>query len=115
MIISIDFDGVIVEDKYPNIGKIKEGAKEVINELFHNKDNVLILNTCRANSHLQEAKHFLKEHNIPFHLINENTPSLIAKHGGDTRKIYADVYIDDKNLGGFQGWSKVKEILLDKK
>lgn len=113
MIISIDFDGVIVEDKYPNIGKIKEGAKEVINELYQN--NLLILNTCRTNHHLQEAKSFLIHNNIPFHHINENAPTLIAKYGGDTRKISADVYIDDKNLGGFPGWEKVKEILLDKK
>ena len=29
MIIAVDFDGTIVEDKYPKIGKLRENAIEV--------------------------------------------------------------------------------------
>lgn len=105
-ILAIDFDGTIVEDKYPEIGELREDAVEVINRL--KKDYFLILNTCRTGEKLQEAVDFLKTNGIEFDLVNENHPALIEKYG-DTRKIFADYYIDDRNLGNIMlGWDEVE-------
>ena len=94
--ISIDFDGTIVKKNYPNIGELKPLAKEIINDLFD--WNIIIINTCRSGESLENAKKFLSNRGIKYDYINENDKSLIEFFGGDTRKIGADYYIDDKNL-----------------
>lgn len=105
MIIGIDFDGTICEHKYPGIGKLLPKASEVINKI-HEFHKIIII-TCRhTEQDIQNMIMFLKTHNIPYDLINENDPELIEQMG-DCRKIYADVYIDDHNLGGFSGWEDV--------
>lgn len=108
-ILAIDFDGTIVEDKYPEIGELKPDAVEVINRL--KKDYFLILNTCRTGEKLKEAVDFLKANGIEFDLVNENHPALIDQYG-DTRKIFATYYIDDRSLiGGSGNWDLVDTYL----
>lgn len=97
MIIAIDFDGIIVKDKYPYIGDPIPNAKEAILEL-HNEGHYLILWTCRCGKELQDAVNYLHENGIIFDAINENAPSQIEKYGTDSRKIFADVYIDDRQV-----------------
>ena len=105
MIIGIDFDGTICEQAHPGIGKLLPKANEVMNKIH--KVHKIIITTCRHTvQDINNMQVFLAQHNIPYDLINENDPDLIAKHG-DCRKIYADVYIDDHNLGGFAGWDDV--------
>lgn len=109
MIIGIDFDGTICEHKYPGIGKLLPKASEVINKI-HEFHKIIII-TCRhTEQDIQNMIMFLKAHNIPYDLINENDPELIEQMG-DCRKVHADVYIDDHNLGGFSGWEDVEEML----
>ena len=113
MIISVDFDGVITaRDAYPEIGEIAPDCKEVMNRL--SKEGVTwILNTCRVDEHLIDAIDFCMHNGLPITKANQNLPERIERFGGDCRKISADVYIDDKNLGGFPGWLAVeKEILM---
>ena len=113
MIIAVDFDGVITEqDAFPKIGDIAPDCKEVMNRL--SKEGVTwILNTCRVDEYLMDAVMFCVEHKLPITKTNRNWPERIAMFGGDCRKISADVYVDDKNLGGFPGWLAVeKEILM---
>ena len=113
MIISVDFDGVITEqDAFPEIGDIAPDCKEVMNRL--SKEGVTwILNTCRVDDYLLDAVNFCMEHGLPITKANQNLPERIAMFGGDCRKISADAYVDDKNLGGFPGWLAVeKEILM---
>lgn len=98
MIYAIDFDGTIVEDKYPGIGEIHCIAEKFIRKLKANGDT-FILHTCRHGESLVEALEFLRQYGLEPDYINENVPELIAKYG-DCRKIYADVYIDDHNSGG---------------
>lgn len=98
MIYAIDFDGTIVEDKYPGIGEIEINALVFINRLKQ-CGHRFILHTCRHGQSLREALEFLRQFDIEPDYINENVPELIAKYG-DCRKIYADVYIDDHNSGG---------------
>lgn len=109
MIIAIDFDGTIVTNKYPGVGELMTNAKETINELF--KEHAIIINTCRAGEHLEACKAFLRENSINYHFINENASIRINQYGTDTRKVSADLYVDDKNIGGFRGWKYVRNYI----
>ena len=93
-VIAIDFDGIIVEDTYPHIGKLKPKAREVINELISQGHEVIIW-SCRDACEIEE---FLYKQDIKFTTINENTFHLMDNWGNDPRKVGADVYIDDKNI-----------------
>ncbi len=111
MIYAIDFDGTIVEDKYPEIGELDRIAEKFIRELKKN-GHIFILNTCRHGQSLNDAFNFLYDHNLIPNLVNQNVPELIEKFG-DCRKIYADYYIDDHNPGGVRWpWETLKEKKL---
>jgi len=109
LIIAIDFDGTIVEHQFPRIGKLKLGADKYIRKLKKEGHKIIIW-TCRNNTESQlgkvatigAVKEFLDQKNIPYDAINENVPEM--GFWLQSRKIYADIYIDDKNLGGFPGW-----------
>lgn len=98
MIISIDFDGTIVRDKWPNIGAPLPGALPAIRRL-HAAGHTIIINSCRCGAHETIMKLWLNQH-LPGCVdhINENSPARCARYGGDARKISADIYIDDKNI-----------------
>lgn len=97
MIIAVDFDGTIVENAYPEIGAPMGYAIPAL-QYLKKKGHTIIINTCRAGKYFEEAKIWLIKHAIPFDFINENDPKRIAQYGEDTRKISADIYIDDKNI-----------------
>ncbi|MEN8121591.1 MAG: hydrolase [Bacteroidota bacterium] len=105
MKIAVDFDGTIVDHKYPKIGKTKPFAFETLKAL-QKQEHDLILWTYRAGKELDDAVQFCKENNIEFYSINSNYPEEIIDDS-ISRKIYADIYIDDRNIGGFPGWSKI--------
>lgn len=109
--LAIDFDGMITtEDEYPNTGKLRSGAIEYINKL-HEEGCFIIINSCRTGEEQKIAEKFLNENNIKFNLFNKNDPERIEKYGKDTRKISADIYIDDKNLGGIFEWKEIYELI----
>lgn len=95
--IAIDFDGTIVEDKYPEIGELLPNAKKVINYLNRSGHHIII-NSCREGSDKERAMQFLFDNSIPFESFNENHPDLVNKFENDCRKIGADLYIDDKSV-----------------
>ena len=107
--IAVDFDGTIVEHQYPKIGKDLLFAFETLKEL-QKHGALLILWTFRAGAELDEAVDYCKARGIEFYAINRNYPEEVYD---DTisRKINADVYIDDKNVGGFKGWSEIWQEL----
>lgn len=94
MYIAIDFDGTIVEDKWPELGRFAPFAIETITQ-FKKDGHKLILNTCREGELLREALKKLTANGIEFDFVNDN-PEARAKWG-DCRKAYADIYIDDHN------------------
>ena len=108
--IAIDFDGTIVDHEYPAIGKEKLFAFQTLREL-EKLGARLILWTFRAGKELDEAVEYCRKNGIEFYAVNKNYPEEIFD---DTvsRKIDADIYIDDKNIGGFPGWSEVWQILI---
>jgi hydroxymethylpyrimidine pyrophosphatase-like HAD family hydrolase len=113
MIFGIDFDGTIVEANYPNIGALKPNAKKIINQLF-DEGHEIIINTCRAGIYEGEAYKFLEENGIQYTFVNSNLPRLIEEFRQDCRKISADLYIDDKQLGGIpDDWDEIYELIQE--
>ena len=108
--IAVDFDGTIVEHDYPKIGKEKLFAFQTLKEL--EKLGVrLILWTFRTGKELEDAVNYCRLNGIEFYAVNKNYPEEVFDETV-SRKIDADIYIDDKNIGGFPGWSGVWQILI---
>ena len=95
-IIAVDFDGTLCENDWPEIGRPNEELIEHLLERQKNGDK-LILWTCRIDEMLQEAVTWCKENGLIFDAVNENLPEIIKNFGSDTRKIFANEYIDDRN------------------
>lgn len=115
MIIAIDFDGTIVEDRYPEIGKLIDGAREVINKLYDEGYEIIIW-SCRARVGKARAIEFLAKNGIKYHRFNESSPANLKQYNNvDTRKVYADIYIDDKGLmKPLPPWSEIYEMVHDR-
>ncbi|MCC8083393.1 MAG: hypothetical protein LIP15_04085 [Clostridium sp.] len=95
-IIAVDFDGTLCENKYPEIGE----ANEDLIWYLRNEQAIgskIILWTCRVGDMLKTAVQWCYDQNLIFDAVNENLPEVIAKFGSDTRKIFANEYIDDRN------------------
>ncbi|APG60201.1 BT0820 family HAD-type phosphatase [Christiangramia salexigens] len=107
--IAVDFDGTIVENRFPEIGKPILFAFESLRKL-QEEGHRLILWTYRHGQHLEEAVKFCKDHNLEFYAINKSYPE---EDFDDTisRKILADIFIDDRNLGGLKGWGEIYQSL----
>jgi len=87
------------------------GAQEYINRL-HKEGYYIIIWTCRGGFGLVEMIEFLGQAKIPYDKVNENAPYEMI-HFKPAPKIYADIYIDDRNLGGFPGWKAAYKIITD--
>jgi Predicted hydrolases of the HAD superfamily len=110
MIIAVDFDGTLCEDRYPRIGNPRPGAFDAMVQL-HKRGHYLILWTCRKGYPLLEAIQWCACMGIPLDQVNAPEPSNAKKFADDTRKIFADVYIDDRQIGGFPGWEAVIDYI----
>ena len=114
MIIAIDFDGTLVEHKYPEIGKEIPFAFETLRRLQQDKHR-LILWTVREGCLLDEAITFCRERGIEFYAINRDYPE--EEKGANrhySRKLKADLFIDDRNLGGLPDWGTIYEMITQK-
>jgi hypothetical protein len=107
--IAVDFDGTIVDHEYPSIGKEKLFAFRTLKEL-EKRGARIILWTFRAGKELDEAVDYCRKNGLEFYAINRNYPEEVLTEEV-SRKIDADIFIDDKNLGGFPGWSEVWQML----
>lgn len=101
-IIAVDFDGVIVSDEFPEIGKPNFKFIRILRAMQH-KGVKLILWTSRSNSCemgtlLTDAVEACKRWKLEFDAINENIPEAKKLTGGDSRKVYADIYLDDRSV-----------------
>ena len=108
-IIAVDFDGTIVEDRYPSIGKPMIFAFETM-KMLQKDGHRLILWTYREDSELHDAVEFCKKEGIEFYAVNKNFPEEIYDPS-IPRKLKADIFIDDRNIGGFLGWGKIYQLL----
>ena len=111
LIIAIDFDGTIVEDAYAARGKPKLFACETGKKL-QNEGHRLILWTYRSGKKLEEAVQFCESNGINFYAINASYEDEEID-SEKSRKIHADIFIDDRNVGGFIGWGNVHQLILN--
>lgn len=90
---AFDFDGTIVENKFPKIGEILDGTVEYMNRLYVELSNIIIVWTCRSGDFENQIRRFMCDKNIPFDFINEN-----PMFNTGSPKIYAHEYYDDRNM-----------------
>ncbi|PTM05317.1 MAG: hydrolase [Bacteroidetes bacterium] len=112
-IIAVDFDGTIVEDMFPEIGKPKVFAFQTL-KMLQKDGHRLILWTYRYGRKLNEAVNFCRENGIEFYAVNKSFPEEILNEREASRKISADIFIDDRNLQGFPGWGEVYQKIGNK-
>ena len=89
MIIAVDFDGTIVEHRYPEIGREIPFAVETLKKLIEDRHQ-LILWSVREGRLLDEAVDWC-------------------------RKLKADLFIDDRNVGGLPDWGTIYRMIKEKK
>lgn len=94
-VLAVDFDGTLVEDRYPRIGGIN---RRIWSEVLRAQEAgyKVILWTCRNGDALREAVDFCAGNGLHFDAINENIDEVKILYGGDTRKVFADMYVDDR-------------------
>lgn len=109
MLIAVDFDGTIVEHRYPAIGKEKTFAFETLKEL-QKQGHLLILWTIRSGKYLDDAVDYCRRNGVEFYAVNRTYPEEVIDHTM-SRKVNADIFIDDRNVGGFLGWGEIWQAL----
>ena len=129
-IIAVDFDGTLVENKYPEIGKPLRGFTDdaLFNELITLRERgvKVILWTSRLGKELENAVNFCKSMGLEFDAVNDDLKEIKEEFDSykewqktkypECRKVHADIYIDDKaltnnfqlNLGTY-----LKEVLYE--
>ena len=110
MIIAVDFDGTIVEHRYPEIGREKPFAFDTL-KMLQKEGHRLILWTVREDKLLEEAVDFCRQHGVEFYAVNTNYPEEQEAHQHFSRKLKADVFIDDRNLGGMLDWGSIYRLI----
>ena len=111
MIIAIDFDGTIVEHRYPAIGEEKPFAIETLKMLIRDRHQ-LILWSVREGQLLEEAVQWCRERGVEFWAVNRDYPEEDPRHNQHfSRKLKADIFIDDRNLGGLPDWGTIYQMI----
>lgn len=95
-IIAVDFDGTLCTECFPAIGMPNLPLISLLKELRRQGCQV-ILWTCRCGERLSEAVEWCRRFGLEFDAVNENVPDTIEKYGTESRKISADVYVDDRS------------------
>lgn len=112
--LAIDFDGTIVEGRYPEIGKPKLFAFETLKKL-QDDGYLLVLWTFRSGDKLTDAVEFCKSKGLEFYAVNKSYPEEEFVNGEMSRKIDADIFIDDRNIGGMYGWGEIYQMITKEK
>jgi len=114
MIIAVDFDGTIVTHEYPKIGKEIPFAIDTLKRLQQSPEFQLILWTVREGQELEEAIEYCRVRGLEFFAVNSNYPEEEPEHE-EPRKIKADLFIDDRNLGGLPDWGIIYRMIVSGK
>lgn len=110
MIVAIDFDGTIHTGEYPAIGQPATDAVKYIQRIKQDGHTIIIWSS-RNGVPYREMVSWLDRYGIPYDTINQSAPENLRQYGLDTRKVYADIYIDDHNLGGLPPWEKIYRMI----
>lgn len=115
MTIAVDFDGTIVEDRYPEIGREKPFATQTLRMLIEERHK-LILWSVREGRALEDAINWCAERGVEFYAINLDYPEEKIEYNQHySRKIKADIFIDDRNIGGLPDWGTIYQVIKNKK
>jgi hydroxymethylpyrimidine pyrophosphatase-like HAD family hydrolase len=110
--IAVDFDGTLVENRYPKIGKPILFAFETLKKL-QQEGHQIILWTYRSGVKLEEAVEFCENKGIRFYAVNKSYPEEEFEEQLMSRKILADVFIDDRNINGLPPWGEIYHQLVN--
>ena len=111
MIIAVDFDGTIVEHEYPAIGREIPFATETLKMLMK-QNHKLIMWSVREGKLLDDAVKWCKDRGVEFYAVNKDYPEeTLSNNNHFSRKIKADVFIDDRNLGGLPDWGQIYNMI----
>lgn len=115
MIIAVDFDGTIVTHEYPKIGREIPFAIQTL-KMLKNDGHKLILWSVREGRLLEEAIQWCRERGLEFYAANKDYPEEERQNNNHySRKLKADVWIDDRNVGGLPDWGTIYRIISEKK
>lgn len=110
MIIAVDFDGTIVEHRYPEIGKEIPFATETLRRLMDD-GHKLILWSVREGKLLQDAVDWCEKRGVRFYAVNKDYEDHELEKRHYSRKIKAHVFIDDRNIGGLPDWGTIYQLI----
>ena len=113
MTIAVDFDGTIVEHRYPEIGRERPFATQVLKMLIADRHK-LVLWTMRKGQLLDDAINWCKERGVEFYAVNTETNDqcgTMERSQNFSQKIHADIFIDDRNIGGLPTWTQIYKII----
>ena len=113
MTIAIDFDGTIVEHRYPQIGPEIPFATDTLKMLMQDRHR-LILWTVREGKLLEEAVEWCRQRGVEFYAVNQDYPEEEKGDRGFSRKLKADLFIDDRNLGGLPDWGDIYRMIRER-
>lgn len=115
MTIAVDFDGTIVRHRYPQIGEEIPFATETLRMLIADKHK-LILWSVREGRLLDEAVQWCKDRGVEFYAVNKDFPEEDTNlNQVYSRKIKADIFIDDRNVGGLPDWGTIYQMITEHK
>ena len=115
MIIAVDFDGTIVEHKYPEIGQEVPFAIDTLKMLIKDQHR-LILWSVREGSLLDEAVEWCRARGVEFYAVNKDySEEEKEKNNHFSRKLKADFFIDDRNVGGLPEWGQIYQMISQNK
>lgn len=112
MTIAVDFDGTIVEHRYPEIGEEKPFATETLKMLIKDRHR-LILWSVREGRLLDEAVEWCRERGVEFYAVNKDYPEEDGTRNNNhfSRKLKADLFIDDRQIGGLPEWGEIYRMI----
>lgn len=113
MVIAVDFDGTIVEHKYPAIGEEIPFATDTLKMLIKDRHK-LILWSVREGKLLEEAVEWCRKRGVEFYAVNRDYPEETMQNNNHfSRKLKADYFIDDRNIGGLPDWGQIYQMVHD--
>ena len=115
MLIAVDFDGTIVKHEYPKIGKEIPFAIETLKRLQREHHHLLVLWTVREGKELEEAIEYCRTRGLEFYAVNRSYPEEELEEGVVSRKVNADLFIDDRGIGGLPDWGVIYQMIASGK
>ncbi len=115
MTIAVDFDGTIVEHRYPQIGNEIPFATQTLKMLIQDRHK-LILWSVREGKLLDEAVEWCRQRGVEFYAVNKDFPEEDeSKNMHFSRKLKVDLWIDDRNVGGLPDWGTIYRMISERK